>query len=162
MTERNDCMYGITMPVIPENQPPHWADRADFPEVFINSYWGCFIAEHCEDDILDNRDTLGKELDVRLYPRHETLRKNHHPRTSSNDRCYHDHPEYYRIQGSSHRVILFSPYSVPPEKHEVLISEGWTKIKPMYGNDAVTYMKIVSSIGADATIMDVPECLKHQ
>ena len=146
--------------------PPNNAERTNYPKVFFHCYWGHGTYKW-DQDIWDNRNTLAKVLDIAPYPKHQTLQKNHHPRNSHpSDSAYYDHPEYYRLVQTSERhstcgrVIIFSPYVVEPDQHEVLISEGWTKIKPMYGNGAVTYMKIVSSIRKGATIMDVPEILR--
>ena len=146
--------------------PPNNAERTNYPEVFSRCYWGVGTYDW-DQDIWDNRNTLAKVLDILPYPKHQTLRKNHHPRNGQNSHSgYYDHAEYYRLVKTSERhstcgrVILFSPYCVAADQHEVLISEGWTKIKPMYGNGAVTYMKIVSSIRKGATIMDVPDILR--
>lgn len=143
-----------------KNMPPNNAERTNYPKVFNRCYWGRGTYDW-EQDVWDNRNTLAKELDILPYPKYSTLLENHHPRAQKDGGCgwWADHAEYYRMATGSGRVILFSPYSVAADKHEVLISEGWTQIKSMYGNGAVSYMKIVRSIKKGATIMDVPETL---
>jgi len=147
--------------------PPNNAERTNYPKVFNHCYWGRGTYDW-DQDVWDNRNTLAKELDILPYPNYTMLLETHHPRAQKRgaNGWWGDHSEYYRLprtperHSTSGRVILFSPYHVGSDDHEVLISEGWTKIKPMYGNGAVTYMKIVSSIRKGATIMDVPDSLK--
>lgn len=144
-----------------KNMPPNNAERTNYPKVFNHCYWGHGTYDW-EQDVWDNRNTLGKELNILHCPNYSTLLENHHPLAKERGGCgwWGDHSEFYRIAESSSRVILISPYRVEPEQHEVLTSEGWTKIKSMYGNGSVTYMKIVSSIKKGATIMDVPDTLR--
>jgi len=143
------------------NNRPRNASRTTKPEFWELFYWG--NGGLASEEICKNRDnfykafiqTSGIEAFIpRLKKAKKAimLEKNHHNKQTNNE--FRDHTEYYEIDGSKYRVIVFHPYYISNENIELVKANGFNEIKPMYASNAKSFMKIVDSVAMSGLTLD--------
>ena len=146
--------------------PSSQAAHTSHANLYATSYWGQAVGEKPGTNIVDNRNLMAAVLKLSPCDHSKMLSKHHHPAYGDSrhpmwmkEHAHHDHTEFYKMEGTTARVIIFSPYGVSPEEHKFNLSQGFTPIIPMYSNDTQTYMKCVSDSKKGGAIMPVPDSL---
>lgn len=118
------------------------ANRTEYPNIYVNSYWGKFQSEP-EINIIINRNDFIKEFKIKKYAsRVPAYVSKYTDKNHKGYKSWHsiDHREYY-ITHDGDWIVLNSPYGDIPEEDKALFSIlGWEKYKKMYSDHATTYV----------------------
>ena len=119
----------------------YYCDRTKYKKIFSGSYWGAFKCE-INESIIDNRNKFVEEKGINSYynmPKY-MIRRLEHMMDRNKSKMF-DHIETYKTKDNK-CVIVNSPYYVMQQQEEALLSKGYVKYKPLYNNDAVTFIYV--------------------
>ena len=145
--------------------PSSQAAHTSKPNLYATSYWGQASVTPLT-NIVHNRNLMAEVLKLDVCDHSKMLSKYHHPTHGDSNHPewqkhhgHYDHTEFYKMEGTTARVIIFSPYSVTPEEHKFNLDQGFTAIIPMYSNGSQSYMKCVTDSKKGGTVIPVPDSL---
>lgn len=122
------------------NKQTH-GDFTKYPKIFARAYWSAFQGE-AKKEINDNRNDFVEEFGIKGHykmPKYMYKRLEH--LMDHNTKLKIDHIETYKTNDNE-CVIINSPYYVTQQDEEALLSNGYVKYKPLYTNDAVTFIYV--------------------
>ena len=125
---------------------------SNYPELFSQTYWagGNYYDSRLEEEIsiCMNRDVIAETYKLKkLLPKDKTNQKFAHyfkvlDTESVNEKDLRDHIEYYKTKDNN-IVCIFSNYGYYEPHHIIFTAHGYNRIKPVYGSDCISYMKII-------------------
>lgn len=116
-------------------------DFTKYPKIFASAYWSAFQGE-AKKEINDNRNDFVTEFGIKgHYKMPQYMHKRLEHLMDRNDFVKIDHIETYKTMDNK-CVIVNSPYYVIQQDEDALLSKGYVKYKPLYNNDAVTFIYV--------------------
>lgn len=113
-----------------------YSQHTDHHKIYQHNNWGITKGKPSE-TIIKNRNKFITEYDIKKVCKTKPKYVTDETKTASD--TYFDHNEYY-VDKNDDFVIVSNPYD---DHDNFFFSKGWTKYKPIYHDDCVTYVKRV-------------------